>query len=38
LLERGRVDLDQGAMLTFAQVKEILGLDQVLGWRERLTH
>jgi 2-methylisocitrate lyase-like PEP mutase family enzyme len=37
LLDKGRVDLDQGAMLTFAQVKEILSLDQVLGWRERLT-
>jgi hypothetical protein len=23
-------------MLTFAQVKEVLGLKDVLGWRERL--
>jgi 2,3-dimethylmalate lyase len=36
LLTKGRVDLDQGQMLTFAQVKELLGLNEVLGWRDRL--
>jgi 2-methylisocitrate lyase-like PEP mutase family enzyme len=36
LLSKGRVDLDQGQMLTFAQVKELLGLNEVLGWRDRL--
>jgi len=36
LLAKGRVDLDHESMLTFAQVKEVLGLNDVLGWRERL--
>jgi 2-methylisocitrate lyase-like PEP mutase family enzyme len=36
LLTRGRADLPESEMLTFAQVKQILGLDEVLGLRERL--
>jgi 2-methylisocitrate lyase-like PEP mutase family enzyme len=36
LLSKGRVDLAQEDMLTFAQVKEVLGLNEVLGWRDRL--
>jgi 2-methylisocitrate lyase-like PEP mutase family enzyme len=36
LLTRGRVDLPPEQMMTFAQVKELLGLDEVLGLRERL--
>jgi 2-methylisocitrate lyase-like PEP mutase family enzyme len=36
LLTRGRVDLPPEEMMTFAQVKELLGLDEVLGLRERL--
>jgi 2-methylisocitrate lyase-like PEP mutase family enzyme len=35
LLSRGRVDLPAGEMMTFAQVKEVLGLDAVTGLRER---
>ncbi len=37
LLTRGRVDLPPDEMMTFAQVKQVLGLDDVLGLRERLT-
>jgi 2-methylisocitrate lyase-like PEP mutase family enzyme len=33
LLSRGRVDLPAAEMMTFAQVKEVLGLDDVLGLR-----
>lgn len=36
LLARGRVDLSPGEMMTFDQVKEVLGLDEVLGLRNRL--
>jgi 2-methylisocitrate lyase-like PEP mutase family enzyme len=36
LLTRGRVDLPPEEMMTFAQVKELLGLDEVLGLRERV--
>jgi 2-methylisocitrate lyase-like PEP mutase family enzyme len=36
LLTRGRVDLPPEEMMTFAQVKDLLGLDEVLGLRERL--
>src|SRR5689334_19630479 len=36
LLTRGRADQPDGEMLTFAQVKELLGLDAVLGVRDRL--
>jgi 2,3-dimethylmalate lyase len=36
LVSKGRVDLGQEDMLTFAQVKEVLGLNEVLGWRDRL--
>jgi 2-methylisocitrate lyase-like PEP mutase family enzyme len=36
LLTRGRADQPGCDMLTFAQVKELLGLDEVLGLRDRL--
>jgi 2,3-dimethylmalate lyase len=36
LLTRGRVDLPEEEMMTFAQVKQALGLDEVLGLRDRL--
>ncbi|MCI0680656.1 MAG: oxaloacetate decarboxylase [Gemmataceae bacterium] len=36
LLTKGRVDADPESMLTFAQVKDVLGLNDVLGWRDRL--
>jgi len=36
LLDRGRVDLPAAEMMTFAQVKNILGLDEALGLRQRL--
>jgi 2-methylisocitrate lyase-like PEP mutase family enzyme len=36
LLTRGRADQPGCEMLTFAQVKELLGLDEVLGLRDRL--
>ena len=36
LLTRGRVDLPPEEMMTFAQVKDLLGLEEVLGLRERL--
>ena len=36
LLTRGRVDLPSDEMMTFAQVKQVLGLDEVLGLRERI--
>jgi 2-methylisocitrate lyase-like PEP mutase family enzyme len=36
LLTRGRVDLSAGEMMTFAEIKKLLGLDEVLGLRERL--
>jgi 2-methylisocitrate lyase-like PEP mutase family enzyme len=37
LLRRGRVD-QAGEMMTFAEVKELLGLDEILGLRERLAN
>jgi 2-methylisocitrate lyase-like PEP mutase family enzyme len=36
LLTRGRVDLPEEEMMTFAEVKQVLGLDEVLGLRGRL--
>jgi 2,3-dimethylmalate lyase len=36
LLTRGRVDQPPGEMMTFGQVKQVLGLDEVLGLRDRL--
>jgi 2-methylisocitrate lyase-like PEP mutase family enzyme len=36
LLTHGRADLPGGAMMTFAEVKQVLGLDEVLGVRDRL--
>src|SRR5438876_8644726 len=36
LLSRGRVDLPAAEMMTFAQVKQVLDLDEVLGLRDRL--
>jgi 2-methylisocitrate lyase-like PEP mutase family enzyme len=36
LLTRGRVDSPSGEMMTFDQVKQVLGLDNVLGLRDRL--
>ena len=36
LLTRGRVDLPEGEMMTFAQVKQVLQLDEVLGLRGKL--
>ena len=32
----GRVDLPSSEMMTFAEVKEVLGLDEVLELRERV--
>lgn len=37
LLTRGRVDLPTDQMMTFDQVKQVLGLDEVMRLRERLT-
>src|SRR5262245_4020692 len=36
LLSRGRCDLLASEMMTFAEVKKVLGLDDVLGIRDRL--
>jgi 2-methylisocitrate lyase-like PEP mutase family enzyme len=36
LLTRGRVDLPASEMMTFAEVKQLLGLDDVMKLRERL--
>jgi 2-methylisocitrate lyase-like PEP mutase family enzyme len=36
LLSRGRADLPDGEMMTFAEVKKVLGLDDVLGVRDRV--
>jgi 2-methylisocitrate lyase-like PEP mutase family enzyme len=36
LMTRGRVDLQPEEMLTFGQVKQLLGLDEVLGVRGRV--
>ena len=36
LLTRGRCDLPAAEMMTFAEVKQVLGLDEVMGLRERL--
>jgi 2-methylisocitrate lyase-like PEP mutase family enzyme len=38
LLARGRIDLPASEMMTFAQVKQLLGLDEVLGLRDVLEH
>lgn len=37
LLTKGRVDLDASEMMTFAEVKEVLGLREVMGVRERVS-
>jgi methylisocitrate lyase len=37
LLTRGRVDLPPNEMMTFAEVKKILGLDDVMGLRDKLS-
>jgi 2-methylisocitrate lyase-like PEP mutase family enzyme len=36
LLARGRCDLPDSEMMTFAEVKEALGLDEAMGLRDRL--
>jgi methylisocitrate lyase len=36
LLTRGRCDLPDSEMMTFAEVKTVLGLDDVMGLRDRL--
>jgi 2-methylisocitrate lyase-like PEP mutase family enzyme len=36
LLSRGRVDLPAGEMMTFAQIKDLLGLNEVLGLRAKV--
>jgi 2-methylisocitrate lyase-like PEP mutase family enzyme len=36
LLDRGRADLPPEEMMTFAEVKKVLGLDEVLGVRDRV--
>jgi 2-methylisocitrate lyase-like PEP mutase family enzyme len=36
LMTRGRCDLPDSEMMTFAEVKKVLGLDEVVGLRERL--
>jgi 2-methylisocitrate lyase-like PEP mutase family enzyme len=36
LLTRGRVDQPEGGMMTFAQIKQLLGLDEILGLRGKL--
>jgi hypothetical protein len=36
LLTKGRVDLPAEEMMTFAQIKKVLGLDEVLGLRGKL--
>jgi hypothetical protein len=36
LLDDGRVDVAGSEMMTFAQVKQLLGLDDVLGLRNGL--
>jgi 2-methylisocitrate lyase-like PEP mutase family enzyme len=36
LLTKGRVDQPDSGMLTFADIKKLLGLDEVLGLREKL--
>lgn len=36
LLTKGRVDQSDADMLTFAQIKKLLGLDEVLGLREKV--
>jgi 2-methylisocitrate lyase-like PEP mutase family enzyme len=37
LMTRGLCDLPESEMMTFAEVKKVLGLDDVMGLRERLT-
>src|SRR5205085_8748102 len=36
LMTRGRCDLPATEMMTFAEVKKVLGLDEVMGMRDRL--
>jgi 2-methylisocitrate lyase-like PEP mutase family enzyme len=35
LMTRGRCDLPDSDMMTFAEVKKVLGLDEVMGLREK---
>jgi 2-methylisocitrate lyase-like PEP mutase family enzyme len=36
LMRRGRADTEAGEMMTFAEVKDVLGLGEILGLRERV--
>lgn len=36
LLTRGRVDLGPESLMTFAEVKEVLGLEEIMSWGERI--
>ena len=36
LMTRGRCDLPESEMMTFAEVKKVLGLDEVMGLRGAL--
>jgi len=36
LLSRGQCDLPSGEMATFSEIKQLLGLDEILGLRQRL--
>lgn len=36
LIAKGRVDVGPAEMMTFAEVKKVLGLDEIMGLRERL--
>jgi 2,3-dimethylmalate lyase len=36
LLTRGKTDLPAGEMATFAEIKQLLGLDEVMGLRKRM--
>jgi hypothetical protein len=36
-LTRGRVDLPESEMMTFTEVKQLLGLEEVLNLRQRLS-
>jgi 2-methylisocitrate lyase-like PEP mutase family enzyme len=37
LMKRGRCDLPDTEMMTFAEVKKVLGLDEVMGLREKVS-
>jgi 2-methylisocitrate lyase-like PEP mutase family enzyme len=36
LMTRGRADLPEGEMMSFAEIKKLLGLDEILSLRDRL--